>query len=136
MTTFREGSKVMWLHLCSQLLPKTQADMNQTIIILKYYELASKGDSLASLRYIRTLSEEILEECIDGVSTTILWRNIQDLSNATFEEFLKNIINICIRNFSSLNNEIIDYSLDFFKSIYTNLRKCDTKAFQAYYSIV
>lgn len=126
----------MWLHLCSQLLPKTQADINQTAIILKYYELASKGDCLAALRYIKTLSEEILEECTDGVSNTILWRNIHDLSNATFEDFLKNIINICIRNFSSANNEIIDYSLDFFKSIYTNLRKSDTKAFQAYYSIV
>lgn len=31
------GAKIMWLHLCAQLLPKTQATMRQTAIILRYY---------------------------------------------------------------------------------------------------
>jgi hypothetical protein len=31
------GAKVMWLHLCAQLLPKTQATLRQSAIILKYY---------------------------------------------------------------------------------------------------
>lgn len=63
ITRLGGGAKIMWLHLCSQLLPKTEANMRQTKIILKYYTLASKGDSLASLNYLKTLSEEILAEC-------------------------------------------------------------------------
>jgi hypothetical protein len=136
MRRLEPGAKVMWLHLCSQLLPKTQANLRQTAIILKYYELASKGDSLASLRYIKTLAEEILQDCSEGISTTNLWKNIEELSKATFQSFMMNIINICIYNFNNSCSEIIDYSLEFFKSIYTNLRKHDTKAFQTYYAIV
>jgi hypothetical protein len=88
------------------------------------------------LRYIRTLAEEVLQECCEGVSTTILWRNIQDLSNATFENFMMNVIKTCINNFSNACGEVVDYSLDFFKSIYSLLRKHDTKAFETYYAVV
>jgi hypothetical protein len=95
------GAKIMWLHLCAQLLPKTQSTLRQTGIILKYYELASKGDSLAALRYIRTLAEEVLSECSEGVSTTALWRNIEELSQVSFQSFMLNVINTCICNFSS-----------------------------------
>jgi hypothetical protein len=66
----------MWLHLCSQLLPRTSADMFQTNIILKYYNLAKDGDSLASLRFIRTLTEELMSDISHGISNTILWLNI------------------------------------------------------------
>lgn len=31
------GARIMWLHLCSQLLPKAQANLRQARIILKYY---------------------------------------------------------------------------------------------------
>ncbi len=56
----------MWLHLCAQLLPKTTANYYQTEIILKYYELAKNGDSLASLRYIRTFAEEVMADFTKG----------------------------------------------------------------------
>ncbi len=49
------GAATIWLHLCSQLLPRTSANLSQTTIILKYYELAKSGESLSSLRYIRTM---------------------------------------------------------------------------------
>ena len=98
--------------------------------------MASKGDSLASLRYLKTLSEVILTECHEGVSTTGLWLNIFELSKASFESFIMNIINVCISNFTHSSGEVVDYSLEFFKSIYIHLKKHDTRAFQIYYGIV
>ena len=98
--------------------------------------MAREGNSLASLRYIRTLAEEVLQECNEGESTTILWKNIQELSHASFENFIMNVIKTCIANFAHPCGEVVDYSLDFFRSIYSLLRKHDTKAFEAYYSIV
>lgn len=64
VTSLSHEAKVMWLHLCSQLLPKTQSNLDETRIILKYYALAQDGDSLASLRFIKTLVEEILSDCV------------------------------------------------------------------------
>lgn len=60
------GSATLWLHLCAQLLPKTTANLDQTSIILKYYQLAKDGDSLARLRYIRAMAEEVMGEFFEG----------------------------------------------------------------------
>ena len=49
---------------------------------------------------------------------------------------MMNVIKTCISNFSNSCGEVVDYSLEFFKSIYTLLRKHDTKAFQKYYEVV
>lgn len=68
-----EGAATLWLHLCSQLLPKTTANREQTTIIIKYYELATKGDTLAKLRYIKTMAEEVMGEFFEGEPHTTLW---------------------------------------------------------------
>lgn len=50
--------------------------------------------------------------------------------------FIENAIKLCIRNFKSHNTEIIDYSLEFFKAIFFNLRKNDDPSFLPFYDIV
>lgn len=46
------------------------------------------------------------------------------------------IIEICVRNFNTGNNEILDYSLELFKTIYTSLKKNEHNTFQEFYQIV
>jgi len=135
-STLSQQAGIIWLHLCSQLLPKTQANYNQTKIILKYYRLASGCNNLASLRYIKTLVEEVLSECSEGASSTTLWRNIQELQGTSFHDFILAAIYLCVSNFKCRNNEIIDFSLEFFKAIFFNLRKNDDKSFLAFYNVV
>jgi hypothetical protein len=99
-----DASKIIWLHLCSQLLPKNQASLHQTTIILKYYDLAKQGDNLACLRYIKTLVEQVLSECREGKSVTSLWKYIEDISHQTFDDFILYVIQLCIRNFNIPND--------------------------------
>lgn len=42
---------------------------------------------------------------------------------------MMNVIQTCIANFANPCGAVVDYSLDFFRSIYSLLRKHDTKAF-------
>lgn len=47
------------------------------------------------------------------------------------------VIAICVNNFKdNTNNEVLDYSLEFFKTIYITLKKFDSKAFVQFYNIV
>ena len=100
---------------------------------MKYFELSQGGESLACLRYIRTLVEEITVELLDGYPSTTLWSNIYDKTGATFLSFMDNAINICVNNFSTKNNAILDYSMDFFKKIYTILKRNDHSSFGQFY---
>lgn len=68
-------------------------------MILKFYELAKNGDSIASLRYIRAFFEEVMSEFNQDIPANPLWANIQELSPTTFENFILSAINICIINF-------------------------------------
>lgn len=118
-------------------MPKTTANQQQTSLILKYYELAKQGDNLASLRYIKVLLTELLSDFIEGEPSAALWLNIQDLSKVSFKEFLLYNIQLCINNFRSTQAEIIDYSLDLFKSIYISLKKNEHSTFKEFfYSVV
>ena len=90
---------------------------------MKYYELSKEGDTLASLRFTRTMVSELLTDLSDGEPACALWLNITEISQVSFKVFLEWIIKLCIRNFNSSNNEILDYSLELFKVIYTSLKK-------------
>ena len=79
---------------------------------MKYYNVAKEGTNIASLRYINTLIGVLLSSLSAGQSDTTLWQNITLMDpSITFKTFLTWNINICINNFNSSNNEIIDYSL-------------------------
>ena len=48
--------------------------------------------TIASLHYIQTLVTEILTEVDEGVSSTYLWKFMEDSLQMTFDNFLTKII--------------------------------------------
>ena len=58
------------------------------------------------------------------------------MGNCSFDTFLEYNIQLCINNFRSDKSEIIDYSLELFKTIYTSLKKQDHDSFEKFYSLV
>ena len=56
--------------------------------------------------------------------------------DSSFNAFLEYNIKLCINNLQSDKNEIIDYSLELFKTIYTALKKHDHQSFEILYELV
>ena len=58
------------------------------------------------------------------------------MDSCTFDRFLEYNIQLCINNFRSDKSEIIDYSLELFKTIYMSLKKQDDYSFEKFYDLV
>lgn len=71
-------SLTFWLHLTALLLPEHDANIEQTKLILKFLNSAIQARSIASLHYIESLVKQILVELQDGISTTYLWKFIEE----------------------------------------------------------
>ena len=70
---------------------------------------------------------ELLADLKEDEPDSILWRNMVYFNgvNSSFNAFLEYNIKLCINNLRSDKNEIIDYSLELFKTIFTALKKQD-----------
>lgn len=93
------SSQTCWLHLCAILLPNHQANSEQTRLILKYFDWAKSCKSIACLRYIHTLMEQMMAEFHDGEPSTCLWRFIEQQTQESFEKFVLGVIKLCMGNF-------------------------------------
>ena len=95
-----QGSTVIWLHFCSIMLPRTQSDERQVGIINRYNTWAAQRPHiLASLHYMRTLTDCILSDMNDGEPTTTLWVNLKQHHDIQFSYYLDHVINVCTQNF-------------------------------------
>lgn len=134
-----EHSIVFWLHLCSLLLPAYDTSQKQTELILKFFHVATHekySRSISSLHYIQSMISEILEQVEDGVSTTYLWRFMEDSLHMSFEDFLAKIIEYTVSILMIPNFTLIENALELFKATFTKLCKHRHRSFRRYYDIV
>lgn len=103
---------------------------------MKFLEAAIEARSIASLHYIQTLVEEILYEIKDGLSTTYLWKFIEETKSIGFEQFLSYIIEYAMKILTVPNYALIENCLALFKAMFSKLCRYRHKSFIKYFEII
>lgn len=137
--SLNEESITCWLHLCSLLLPSYDTSQEQTQLILKFFHVAIHErfrQSISSLHYIQTLITQILTEVEDGVSSTYLWKFMEESLEMTFETFLTKIIEYTVSILMVPSFTLIENALELFKATFTKLCRIRHRSFKRYFSIV
>ena len=125
-----QGATIMWLHFCALVLPRTQSDERQVRLVKKHNAWAcNRPQLLASLRFMRVLADCILSDMSGSEPSSPLWVQMQREEEVHFGDYLDHVVAVCTDNFKQENLPLIRYSLEFFRMVFSHLKRSDDSSF-------